>query len=490
MTAPQAPVRLRRTWPQRLLISFNVLCIAAALTTAVGLTYVKRSVGQIPRIRLGNALRPAAEVAAGKPQNYLLVGIDSGEGLAADDPVLKGRQALAGTLRSDTIMVLHVDPRSTTASILSFPRDIWIPIAGTGRSSRINTAIETKDPNQGPKRLIQTIEQDFQIPIDHYLQVDLAGFKGIVRAVDGLPVYFPTPVRDLNSGLNVPVAGCTTLDDAQALGFVRSRHYESLVNGRWRDDGANDLGRISRQQDFIRRVIRRAISKGGRNPTTLTRLVDTGVKSITLDETLKIGQLTDLGLRFRGFNPETLKTYSLGEAVERAFHGGADALDLVPAKADPILRRFQGVKSAGLSVRSVRVKVLNGSAAQNQASTVTRALGAVGFLTDSPDSALTNSTITVVRYASGHELQAQLLGRYIDSPVRFERAPEVADVELVTGTNFTTVRRNPKPVRDVPISTTTTTAPAGPRPIRRPAPSTTTTVLGIVPSTPPGVHCG
>ena len=96
-------------------------------------------------------------------------------------------------------------------------------------SSRINSAIETKDPNQGPKRLIQTIEQDFQVPIDHYLQVDFAGFKGIVRAVGGLPVYFPTPVRDKNSGLSVPVAGCTTLDDSQALGFVRSRHYEIYV---------------------------------------------------------------------------------------------------------------------------------------------------------------------------------------------------------------------------------------------------------------------
>ena len=162
-------------------------------------------------------------------------------------------------------------------------------------------------------------------------------------------------------------------------------------------------------------------ARGCATPTTLARLVDTGVKSITLDETLKIGQLTDLGLRFRGFNPETLKTYSLGEAAVRAFHGAADALDLVPAKADPILRLFQPVEqSAGVSVSSVRVKVLNGSAVPNQAATVTQALSAVGFLTDSPDSAFISATTTVVRYAPGHEAQAQLVGRYIDAPVQFE----------------------------------------------------------------------
>ena len=245
--------------------------------------------------------------------------------------------------------------------------------------------------------MIQTIEEDFQVPIDHYLQVDFAGFKGIVRAVGGLPVYFPTPVRDLNSGLSVPTAGCTTLDDSQALGFVRSRHYEIYTNGHWHEDPASDLGRISRQQDFIRRVIRRAISKGVRNPIKLKSLLDIGLKSITLDDTLKIGQLTDLGLRFRGFNPDTLTNYSLGEAVVGVYHGGASVLDLVPSKADPILRLFQGTGNTDLPVTSVRVKVSNGSAAENQAANATLALGAVGFLTDAPDTAPANTPTTVVR---------------------------------------------------------------------------------------------
>ncbi len=493
MAAPPAPVRLRRTWPQRLLIFFNILCIMAALTTAVGLTYVKQSVGEIPRIRLGATLRSAGQVAAGKPQNYLIVGVDSAAGLDPNDPVKNGRQDLGSTLRSDTIMVLHIDPRSTRASILSFPRDLWVPIAGTSHSGRINTAITTVDPNDGPRRLIQTITEGFQIPIDHYLQVDFAQFKGIVHAVGGVPVYFQTPVRDTNSGLAVPKAGCITLDGAQALAYVRSRHYEIPYRNGWREDPATDLGRISRQQDFIRRMIRRAISKGSRNPAKLKSLMDTGVKSITLDDTLKIGQLTDLGLRFRGFNPDNLKTYSLGEAVVRKFHGGADALDLVQEKADPILRRFQSVSGRALPVSAVKVQVLNGSGVPNQATTVTQSLVGLGFQTAIPGSAPANSAQTVVRYPAGHEKQAQLLARFIGGPVRFEQAASVTDVQLVTGTDFTSVLQTAKPAKEVPAPTTsaplssTTSSRSATTPT---APRTTTTVLGIVPATPAHVNCG
>ena len=172
------------------------------------------------------------------------------------------------------------------------------------------------------------------------------------------------------------------------------------------------------------------------------------------------------------------------------YHGGASVLDLVPSKADPILRLFQGTGSTDLPVTSVRVKVSNGSAAENQAANATLALGAVGFLTDAPDTAPANTPTTMVVYAPGHEAHAQLLARYIAGPVRFE-VGVVSDVGLVTGSNFTGVRKTPKPLADVPISTTTTTTrPGSPHTTPTTTPSTTTTVLGIVPSNPRGVSCG
>ncbi len=345
VTVSLACLRLRRTWPQRLLIVFNVFSILAALATAAALTYVKHTVTEIPRIRLGRTLRPAAQVSGGRPRNYLIVGVDSRTGLALNDQANVGRQALGGTVRSDTIMVLRIDPRSTAASILSFPRDLWVPIAGTTRSSKINSAIETPNPNDGPDRLIRTLAEDFHVPIDHYLQIDLAQFQNIANIVGGVPVYFPTAARDLHSGLVVPSAGCITLDGTQALAYVRSRHYQYRQGNRWTSDRRDDFGRISRQQDFIRRLISRAITKGIRNPTELTSLLNTGLKSVTVDQTLTIGQIIDLGLRFRGFNPDSLKTYSL--PVDGRNFGAASALVLRQTEAQPLLRTFQGQSPPG-----------------------------------------------------------------------------------------------------------------------------------------------
>ena len=97
-------------------------------------------------------------------------------------------------------MIMRVDPTNDSVNLLSLPRDLWVPIADTGESQRINTAYSADD---GPQRLIDTIQQDFGIPINHYLEVDFAGFKGVVDAIGGVPMYFDSPMRDDNSGLNI-----------------------------------------------------------------------------------------------------------------------------------------------------------------------------------------------------------------------------------------------------------------------------------------------
>lgn len=489
MAANRAAGRLRRTWPQRLLIAFNVVCIIAALATAGSLTYIKQTVGEIPRVRLGGVLQSSGGgTAVGRPQNYLIVGVDSAAGLAPGDPVLKDRGSVAG-LRSDTIMVLRIDPRSTKASLVSFPRDLWVHIAGTNHKRKINSAIELPDPREGVQRLILTISQDFQIPIDHYLQVDFAGFKDIVRVVGGIPIYFPEPAQDKHSGLYVLKAGCKVLDQGQALAYVRSRYYERLIDGQWQSDVSSDLGRISRQQDFIRRVIRRAIAKGVRNPVKLVDMLNVGVRSVTLDETLSLRQLQDLGLRFRSFNPDNLKTYGL--PVVLSHHNGADTVDLIDAEAVPIIRTFQGVDANALAPGTVKVKVLNGSGRTDQATTVTADLGRAGFQIDTPDDAPAVAQ-TVVYYGPGRQGPAQLVARYLAAPVRLEESVFAGDVSLITGPDFTGVLATPKPANAVPTTTTTPPPPAFGSDGRVTPPSgTPTTVQGVVPPPPPrNVNCG
>src|SRR4051812_42370199 len=179
----------RRTWPQRVLIGFNIFLILVCLSTAVGLTYLYARVRDIGRVQgISGVLAPPEGTGQGQIQNFLIVGTDSGEGLDPKDPVLIGRP---GGVRSDTIMILRLDPTANSAQLLSLPRDLYVPIAGLRGSDRINSAIQG-----GPSRLIETIKNDFGIPINHYIEINFLAFRKIVQAIDGVPIYFTTPVRD------------------------------------------------------------------------------------------------------------------------------------------------------------------------------------------------------------------------------------------------------------------------------------------------------
>ena len=155
------------------------------LTTAGGLSYVYSKYSRLPRVELGSVLTEAS--GSNEPRNFLLVGVDSAANLAADDPARAGRGNVGG-LRSDTIMILRLDPGAERASLLSLPRDLWVPLA-SGGSQRINSAIQSG----GPTELIDTIESYLGIPINHYIEIDFAGFQELVDVVDGVKVYFATP---------------------------------------------------------------------------------------------------------------------------------------------------------------------------------------------------------------------------------------------------------------------------------------------------------
>src|SRR3954451_20451356 len=243
MTAP-AGARLRRTWAQRLLIAFNLALIVLCLSGAGGLGYFYYQFGKLPKIDLKQGTL-AQETPPGDPQNFLLVGSDSRAFVeeGSSDQTHFGDVTDTGGQRADTIILVRVDPRTRRAAMVSFPRDLWLPIAPDGHSQRINTAFE-----DGPEQLIETIKSNFNIPIHHYAQVDFKGFQGLVDAVGGVTIYLATPVRDRVTGLNILDTGCVELHGDQSLAYVRSRHFHYFENGRWKPDPTGDLGRITRQQ--------------------------------------------------------------------------------------------------------------------------------------------------------------------------------------------------------------------------------------------------
>jgi LCP family protein required for cell wall assembly len=341
----------------------------------------------------------------------------------------------------------------------------------------------------GPERLVQTIQQNFQIKINHFVMLDLAGFRNLVSAVDGVPVYFPWAARDQKSGFQQDETGCITLEPEQALAFARSRYFEIYDerSRRWVSDPASDLGRINRQQRFIRAALRRAIAKGVRNPFTMNQLIGVGQQSVTLDDQLTTQDMVDLGTQFRDFDPEQLDLYT--PPSTGGFAGAASVQFLDERAAQPIFDIFRGVDTELDIIPTVRVEVRNGSGKSGQGRTVLNDLGDRGFVavrsTDARDFRFPG---TVILYAPGQEAAAANVARFLDGEPTFQEDPSLTSdvsVALVTGGDFTAVRAEPRPIEDFQSfldgASTTSSDPA--------ADTSTTTTPPYVPEAPPGVSC-
>jgi LCP family protein required for cell wall assembly len=482
--------RLRRTWPQRALIGFNAVVILGALGLAGALAYANDKLAQIERFDFALGVLDEEEDGTpadpGDPQNYLVVGTDSAARLDPNDPAARIDEGIL----SDTIMVLRIDPDQTQAQLLSFPRDLWVSIPGWGES-KINAALSA-----GREALIGTIQDNFGIPIHHYVEVDFRGFQDLVSAVDGIPIYFNHPLRDEHTGLFVGHAGCITLSPDQALAYVRSRHLDYREANEWHDDGSSDLGRISRQQDFIRRAIQRAIDKGVRNPVTLNALVNAGVGAVSLDDTITVDQLLDLGQRFRNFDPEQLNTMSLDIAYD--FAGAQSIVRMVDNEANQArLNIFRGVAEPGSTegaadAASVAIQALNGTGTTGQATEVANGLAALGFDVSpgTGDAESFDVAQTTVRYKAGEEANAAFVASQLPGGAVLQEVPDTgyADVVVVTGADYAGVS-------GTLVSPTTTTAPTATTPSTTTTTTTlpdlpTTTVQGVVPETPEGESCG
>ncbi len=124
--------------------------------------------------------------------NYLIVGSDS-RAFVEDgtDQAAFGSESDTGPARSDTLMVLHTE--GDQAYAVSFPRDLWVQIPGKGMS-KINSAY-----NDGPQKVVDMLKADFNLDINHYLEVNFVAFERLVDAIGTVGVYFPAPTRDFDT---------------------------------------------------------------------------------------------------------------------------------------------------------------------------------------------------------------------------------------------------------------------------------------------------
>lgn len=262
-------------------------------------------------------------------RNILVVGTDSRADIPDDQKSSFGD--VAGE-RTDTIMILRVDRATDRAWVLSLPRDTWVRIAGTRRWDRINSAYE-----KGPSVLADTIRENFGIPIWHMVKVDFVGFQKVVSALGGVRICFPLPSRDRMSGL-AQEPGCNILDETQATAYVRSRHLEELRHGVWVTDPRSDLGRIARQQLFLRAAMRRAIEHGVRNPVVLNAMLSELKGAVAIDDTFDFSEVIGLANDFRSFDPDQLGAFTLPEDDRRI--DGKAVLVVRPSEARTVAGRF------------------------------------------------------------------------------------------------------------------------------------------------------
>jgi polyisoprenyl-teichoic acid--peptidoglycan teichoic acid transferase len=187
--------------------------------------------------------------------------------------------------RSDTMILLTLDPQSKTAGIMSIPRDLWVSIPGF-EHARINTAYYLGDayqlPGGGPALAVKTVEQFIGVPINYYAQIDFAAFVRFIDEIGGVQIDVPAPITIDLMGTGAKTkkklkAGVQTLPGEWALGYARNRYTE---NG--------DFDRAARQQQVIMGIRDQVLQV-----KTLPKLIS---KAPTLYEQLASGIRTNLSL--------------------------------------------------------------------------------------------------------------------------------------------------------------------------------------------------
>lgn len=315
-TPPPLPRRKRRYFRGLFLIVLVVLIAILAMAIFV--------VAQIPRIEGLTSL----SASSFDTSNYLLIGSDS----RADIDDLEGSFGSFEGQRSDVIILARASGGSL--HLLSLPRDLKVNIPGSG-TNKVNAAYAFG----GPDLLVQTVAQNVGVPIHHVVEIDFAGFAGLVEAVGGIDIEFPYAARDTKSGLEV-AAGTTSIDGATALAFVRSRSYQEQQNGNWVSVDADDIGRTGRQQLALTALLEKVASAGG--APRIPQLALTLDEAVSVDRQFGVADvfIAGWGMRSASVDAATLP-------VNFSNEGGVSYVVRAEPAASEMLARF--MSSATLS---------------------------------------------------------------------------------------------------------------------------------------------
>ncbi|MFJ9620682.1 LCP family protein [Streptomyces sp. NPDC101181] len=379
-------------------------------------------------------------------RNVLVVGSDSRAGGNAGYG--KGLE----TMQSDTLMVLHVAADREWATVVSLPRDSWVPIPACERGDgsvsaphrfKINESFaiggSSGDVATAAACTIKTVERNTGLRIDHFVSVDFQGFKGMVNALDGIEVCPETAIRDKKARLDLE-AGCQTVKDEDALGYVRTRY--SVGDG-------SDLGRIGRQQEFLEALAAKA-QQTLTSPADLYGFLDSATSSLTTDRALAgIKPLAALAAEVKGIPADRLTFLTVPNYAREAdvpsdranvvwqYPQAADLFDALARDRETDKEDLAAASANPVHARSVTVRVLNGTGTAGRAAEVAEELRALGYTVTGTGNAPAPAERTAVRHPAGLEEHARVLTSRLDGVAAEPAASEGGrTLTLVVGADY------------------------------------------------------
>jgi len=452
--------RPRRTWVQRICIFFLVVAFFGSSLSAALLAYAKDTVSSIPRTAFGNILTQETtgpvqsenlegvetsdpiENLERETINFFLIGTDSVASLPEGHRLRQTRSA--AQLLTDTLIVLRLDTGessdggagTTDVSVVSIPRDLWVPISGYGgEHQKINSLLAFT----GPQTLVQTVRDYFAIPIHHVIQVDFNGFLELFEIIGGLDVYIEFPIKDKKAQLSIEETGCVSLTPEQGLGIVRSRTMQAFIQEEWREvDSLSDLDRMDRQQDFLILALQQAFDSGFRDPGKIRNVIEDVFRGgyLTLDDRMTPEDMIDLANRFSGFDANALNRYTLPTFFD--WDGPYSILRLYEAEAQIILDVFRGDQTE----KSFGITLLNGTGITGEAKRISNDLVAAGFrIAETGNAPSFDFELTTIYFDASQKDSALLLQSHLLSGAELiQRDTQTGKgIEMVFGRDYSGV---------------------------------------------------
>jgi LCP family protein required for cell wall assembly len=433
---------------------YALATFGAVLTVVIGVgafAVYQQLAGNIHVVKVGDLSHRALYGA----QNILVLGSQERQGQHGHF----GKEINPWTTNSDNLLLIHLDPAHTHATVLSIPRDTMVyEPACKARISKIGTGMMGPYPSTiidgalnigGPTCAVATVEDLTGIRLDHFVEFNFNSFRTMVDAIGGVKVCIPKGgYHDPASGVNL-APGLRTVTYNQALAYVRTRH---VLGGA---DAGGDLPRIQLQQAFISSVVQKVNSTGMlSNSLALYRVAETATKALTVDQGMgSVNSLLHFAKSLTGLHAKDVSLITMPTVIDPTDQNRLLALE----PQDDVLFQMilDGLNWHGhlplTRPSKIQVRVLNAAGATGLARRTARELTKLGFDVISKGDTTPTSTTTVTYSGTAQADAAYTLMSYLHAfpaaqNLLTEPTPQTGTpgpITLILGSDYANFTVNP-----------------------------------------------